>query len=159
MYGDEKLPGISMSEAYRYEGSIWRGYTESTWFKAVKVNGTDGSALSEGSILKELLTDGTFSPITESDIITEVSGLPGARLAIVADKLAVTGTTTTTGEGADAVTEAVPSSVLVGISGVVDKAKLYVGNKAFTELTEEQQICLNTQLEAWNFQLVDVMQA
>ena len=81
--------------------------------------------------------------------------LSGVRLAIVADKSAKTGTTSTV--DGEAVSEA--SSVLVGIAGVVDRSKLYVGDKAFTELSAEQQISLNTQLEAWNFQLVNVMQA
>ncbi len=52
-----------------------------------------------------------------------------------------------------------PSNVLVGISGVVNKNLLYVGETKFTELTDEQKIGLNLQLEAWNFQLVNVMQA
>ncbi|MBR0150865.1 MAG: hypothetical protein IJP89_05840 [Synergistaceae bacterium] len=50
-------------------------------------------------------------------------------------------------------------SVLVGVSGIVNKELLYVGEKRFTELEEAQQIGLNLQLEAWNFLLVNVMQA
>ena len=40
MYGNERLPGIATSDTYRFEGSLWRGYTEATWFKHVKVTGT-----------------------------------------------------------------------------------------------------------------------
>ena len=85
--------------------------------------------------------------------------MPGVRLVIIADKSAKTGATSTSGEGAEAVTEANSSSVLVGTCGKVDKAKLYVGDKVFTELTDEQKIELNLQLEAWGFMLVNVMQA
>ena len=79
-----------------------------------------------------------------------MSSLPGVRLAIVADKTAKTGTTNDD--------ESTPSSVLVGICGVVDKDKLFVGAKAFTELTEEQGINLSLQLEAWGFMPVNVNQ-
>ena len=160
MYGNEKLPGVSVSETYRAKGSIWQGAPESTWFKIVNVNGSEeeGTAISAGTIMKEL-TDGSYTPITESDIVSAVADLPGVRLAIVADKSAKTGTTSTTDEGAEAVTEATPSSVLVGTCGKVDKTKLYVGDKAFMELTDEQKIELNLQLEAWGFMLVNVMQA
>ena len=105
------------------------------------------------------LEDGSFTPIAESDIVSLVADLPGVRLVIVADKTAKTGTTTTTGEGDDTVTESTPSSVLAGFSGKVDKNRLYVGEKLFTELTYAQQIGLNLQLEAWNFMLVNVIQA
>ena len=155
MYGNDKLPGIAVSEQFRYDNSIWQGYTQATWFKVVKVNGTDGAAIKAGTIMKELSTDGSYTPITAGDIVSAISDLPGVRLAIVADKSAKTGTTSTV----DGETVSEASSVLVGISGVVDKSKLYVGDTAFTELTAEQQISLNTQLEAWNFQLVNVMQA
>ena len=156
MYGNETLPVVSVSETYRSKGSIWRGAPEATWFKAVNVNGSEaeGAAIFAGTIMKQL-TDGTYAPIAESDIVSEVSGLPGVRLVIVADKSAKTGTTTTAGSG----TEAVPSSVLVGVCGVVDKAKLFVGDTPFTELTEEQGISLSLQLEAWGFMLVNVTQA
>lgn len=160
MYGNERLPGVSVSETYRAKGSIWQGAPESTWFKTVSVNGSDteGTAISAGAIMKEL-TDGTYAPIAESDIVSAVADLPGVRLVIVADKSAKTGTTTTTGEGSEAVTESKPSSVLVGTCGKVDKAKLFVGDKAFTELTDEQKIGLTLQLAAWGFMLVNVMQA
>ena len=155
MYGNERLPGIAVSEQFRYENSIWQGYTQATWFKVVQVNGTDGAAIKAGTIMKEVADDGSYTPISESDIVAAVSGLPGVRLAIVADKSAKKGTTKTV----DDETVSEPSSVLVGIAGVVDKSKLYVGDKAFSELTDTQKINLNTQLEAWNFQLVNVMQA
>ena len=155
MYGNDKLPGIAVSEQFRYDNSIWQGYTQATWFKVVKVNGTDGAAIKAGTIMKEVSADGSYTPITAGDIVSAISDLPGVRLAIVADKSAKTGTTSTV-EG-ETVSE--PSNVLVGIAGVVDKSKLYVGDKAFTELTDTQKINLNTQLEAWNFQLVNVMQA
>ena len=155
MYGNEKLPGVAVSEQFRYDNSIWQGYTQATWFKVVKVNGTDGAAIKAGTIMKEVAADGSYTPISESDILSAISDLPGVRLAIVADKTAKTGTASTV----DGETVPEASSVLVGISGVVDRSKLYVGDIAFTELTDAQQISLNTQLEAWNFQLVNVMQA
>ena len=160
MYGNERLPGVSVSASYRLKGSIWQGAPEATWFKTVNVNGSEeeSTAISAGTIMKEL-TDGSYTPIAESDIVSAVADLPGVRLAIVADKSAKTGTTTTTGEDSEAVTEETPSSVLVGLCGKVDKAKLFVGDKAFTELTDEQKRGLNLQLEAWGFMLVNVMQA
>ncbi|MBQ3454984.1 MAG: hypothetical protein IJG36_00985 [Synergistaceae bacterium] len=160
MNGNSRLPGVSVSEGYRVtNGSIWQGSPEATWFKAVSVNGTEGEAIKAGTIMKCLIEDGSYTPITEADIVSAVADLPGSRLAIVADKTAKSGTTTTTGEGDDAVTEATPSSVLVGVSGVVNKELLYVGEKRFTELEQAQQIGLNLQLEAWNFLLVNVIQA
>ena len=160
MYGNDRLPGVGISETYRYAGSIWQGAPESTWFKTVSVNGAEetSTTIAQGTILKQV-DDGTYSPITESDIVSEVADLPGVRLVIVADKTAKTGTTTTTGDGADAVTESTPSSVLVGVCGKVDKNRILVSSKKFTELTEAQQKGLNLQLEAWGFMLVNVMQA
>ncbi len=157
MYGNSTLPGIAVSDTYRYEGSIWRGYPEATWFKTVKVNGAsaEASKIEQGTIMKELLADGTFTPIEESDIISAVADLPGARLGIVADKTATTGTTTTV----ESETVVTPSSVLIGIQGQVDMNKLLIGEKKFSDLTDEQKICLNTQLEAWGFQLINVIQA
>lgn len=155
MYGNENLPGVAVSEQFRNEGSIWQGYTQSTQFKVVKVNGTDGAAISIGTIMKEVSADGSYTPIAAGDIVSVTADLPGVRLAIVADKSAKTGTTSTV----DGETVSESSSVLVGIAGVVDKSKLYIGDTAFLELTDEQQINLNTQLEAWHFQLVLVTQA
>ena len=146
MYGNKTLPGISVSQQYRDENSIWRGYPESTWFKALKTSGFTGN-LSAGTIVKENSATGVYSPITTSDIISETANLPGVRLGIVAD------TTANASESTDVV------SVDIGFHGEVDKTKLFVGDTAFTELTETQQINLNTQLEAWGFLLVDVMQA
>ena len=146
MYGNKTLPGISVSQQYRDENSIWRGYPESTWFKARKTSGFTGN-LSAGTIVKENSATGVYSPITTSDIISETANLPGVRLGIVAD------TTANASESTDVV------SVDIGLHGEVDKTKLFVGDTAFTELTETQQINLNTQLEAWGFLLVDVMQA
>ena len=143
MYGNERLPGVAVSEQFRNENSIWQGYTQATWFKIVRVNGSEAADIPVGT------------PIAASDIVSATADLPGVRLAIFADKSAKTGTTKTV-EG-EAVSE--PSSVLVGIAGVVDKSKLYVGDKAFSELNDTQKINLNTQLEAWNFQLVHVTQA
>ena len=159
MYGNEKLPGVAVSEQFRNDSSIWQGYTQATWFKVVHVYGSEADDIPVGTIMKEVPDDGSYTPIAESDILSDVSGLPGVRLAIVADKTAKTGSTKTTGEGTEALTENIPSSVLVGIMGVVDKAKLYVGDKAFSELTYAQKINLNSQLEAWHFQLVNVTQA
>ena len=160
MYGNNTLPNVSVSEDYKVtKGSIWRGYPEATWFKVVKVSGTDGAVLRAGTIVKEDIAAGTYTPIDENDIVTLVANLPGARLAIVADHSATTGTVTTTGEAPNAVTEANPSSVLVGISGIVDKAQLLIGETAFDDLTDAQKIGLNTQLEAWGFQLISVFQA
>ena len=156
MYGNEKLPGVSTSQQYRNEGSLWQGSPSSTWFKTVKVNGdeAEGVAILRGTIMKEL-TDGTYTPISEADIVSAVENLPGSRLAIVADNSAKTGTTTTQDEE----TIKTPSSVLVGICGQVDKGRLLIGDKDFTELTDDQQISLNVQLEAWGFQLISVQQA
>ena len=155
MYGNEKLPGVAVSEQFRNESSIWQGYTQATWFKIVQVNGNESVDIPAGTIMKELADDGSYTPISESDILSDAASLPGVRLAIVADKSAKSGSTVTVDEE----TVSVPSSVLVGIMGVVDKAKLYVGDKAFSELTDSQMINLNTQLEAWHFQLVNVTQA
>ena len=146
MYGNKTLPGISVSEKFRDENSIWRGYPESTYFKTRKISGFTGN-LPAGTIVKENSATGVFSPITTSDIISEVANLPGARLGIVADA------TAEASESSDIVI------VLIGFHGEVDKTKLFVGDTAFTELTEAQQINLNTQLEAWGFMLDDVMQA
>ena len=149
MYGNDTLPGLAVSPTYRNTGSIWLGAPAATWFKSVCVNGT----IEAGSIVKEL-TDGSYAPIEDTDIASNVSSLPGSRLAIVADK-----TTATSGETEDAAAEALPSSVLVGVCGKVDKAKLLIGSKHFTELTDAQQIGLNLQLEAWGFLLLNVTQA
>lgn len=154
MYGNDRLPGVAVSETYRNKGSIWQGAPEATWFKTVSVNWTNGTEgtgtyISAGTIMKEL-EDGSYTPIEESDIVSAVADLPGARLVIVADKTASTGTTI---DG-----EEVSSSVLVGTCGKVDRARVYVADKAFTDLTEAQKLGLNLQLEAWGFQLVNVMQ-
>ena len=156
MYGNQTLPGVSVSDTYRVtNGSIWRGYPEATWFKTVNVNGTDGAELPLGTIMKEVVADGSYTPITESDIITNAANLPGVRLAIVADKTAKTGTT----ETVDEETVSTPSGVLIGIAGIVNKEMLFVGDTRFTELEDAKKIALNTQLEAWNFQLITVVQA
>ena len=162
MYGNDTLPGVAVSETYKSKGSIWQGAPEATWFKAVNVNGSEaeGTPISAGTIMKELPADGSYTPIAVSDIVSDTSGLPGIRLVIVADKTAKTGTTTTAkNEDNEDFTTATPSSVLVGTCGKVDKAKLLVGDTAFTDLTTPQQINLNTQLEAWGFLLVTVLQA
>lgn len=152
MYGNDRLPGVAVSETYRNKGSIWQGAPEATWFKTVGVKGTEGTGtdIPVGTIMKEL-EDGSYAPIEESDIVSLVADLPGARLVIVADKTAKTGTTV---DG-----EEVSSSVLVGTCGKVDRARVYVADKAFSDLTEVQRLGLNLQLEAWGFQLVNVMQA
>lgn len=156
MYGNQTLPGVSVSEDYRVtNGSIWQGSPASTWFKTVSVGGTDNADIPAGTIMKEVVADGTYTPITTADIVSAVADLPGVRLAIVADKTAKTGTT----QEVDGATENVPSTVLVGISGVVNESLLYVGETKFTELEKAQQIALNLQLEAWHFQLVNVAQA
>jgi len=136
MYGNEKLPGVEVSEQYRVaEGSVWRGSYESTWFKVVKVPGE----VKEGLIVKENGMTGVYSPIAADDIITATANLPGVRLGIVADKKA---------EG----------TALIGIQGQVDSNKLFIGDTAFSGLPDNQKINLNTQLEAWGFQLIDVKQ-
>ena len=160
MYGNTTLPGITPGKTTRNDGSIWRGYTEATWFKTVPVSGTaeDVVKIPIGTVLIQDLTDGTYAPITESDIITTIANLPGARLVIVADSTG-TSDTTTAGETEDDADIKESSAVLVGIMGVVDQAQLLVGGKKFGDLTEAQQVCLHTQLEAWNFQPVPVLQA
>ena len=155
MYGNQILPGVSVSETYRVvEGSIWQGYPEATWFKTVKVGGEDGVEIPAGTIMKEL-ADGTYTPIATNDIITGTANLPGARLVIVADKSAKKGSTTEV----DGETVSEASAVLVGISGIVNKGLLYIGETKFTELEEAQQVNLTTQLEAWHFMLINVTQA
>ena len=159
MYGNTTLPGITPGKINRNDGSIWRGYTEATWFKTAPVRGTTEEVvkLPIGTILIQDLTDGTYAPMNESDIIAAVVNLPGSRLVIVADSTGTSGTTTP----ADAETEEdkTTNAVLVGIMGVIDQGRLLIGDKLFGELTEAQQLCLRTQLEAWNFQLVPVLQA
>ena len=163
MYGNNTLPGITPGKTTRNEGSIWRGYTEATWFKTVPVSGTAEEAVKIpiGTVLIQNLTDGTYAPMTESNIITAVANLPGARLVVVADSTGTSGTTIVTEgeEGEEDETVKTSSAVLVGIMGQVDQARLLVGGKKIEELTEAQQMCLRTQLEAWNFQPVPVLQA
>jgi len=141
MYGNEKLPGFEGSEEYRYEGGIWCGSPASTWFKTVKVEGE----VKKGMIIKENLNSSIYSVFEVEDIINMPANLPGVRLGIVADKEA---------KGASGS----PVSVLIGIQGQVDKNKLLIGETAFSGLTDAQKINLNTQLEAWGFQLIDVKQ-
>ena len=155
MYGNKTLPGFAAGITYRDENSIWQGYPESTSFKTVKVTGSDGTKLAVGTILKENISDGTYSVFAKTDIISDVNGLPGVRLGIVADFNAEI----TTDDNEETTTVSNPSTVLIGISGQVDKSKILIDAEKFADLTEEQQYALNTQLEAWNFQLVDVMQA
>ena len=76
MYGNDTLPGLAVSPTYRNTGSIWMGAPAATWFKSVCVNGT----IEAGSIVKEL-TDGSYAPIEDSDIVATVNELPGVRLA------------------------------------------------------------------------------
>ena len=57
MYGNERLPGVAVSEQFRNEGSIWQGYTQSTWFKVVQVNGSEALDIPVGTIMKEVLAD------------------------------------------------------------------------------------------------------
>lgn len=135
MYGNERLPGFEGSESYRYEGSIWRGAPESTWFKIVKISGD----VKQGSIVKEDGATGIYSAIAADDIISAAANLPGVRLGIVADKKP-------------------EETALIGIQGQVDRNKLFIGETAFSELTDAQKTNLNTQLEAWGFQLVNVEQ-
>ena len=136
MYGNERLPGFEASEQYKVtEGSVWRGQPESTWFKVVKIS----NEVKRGIIVKENGATGIYAPMTTDDIITATANLPGVRLGIVADKKA---------EG----------TALIGIQGQVDSNKLLIGDTAFLELTDIQKINLNTQLEAWGFQLIDVKQ-
>lgn len=147
MYGNSTLPGIASSDNLRYEGSIWRGATEATWFKIVNVTGSaeEANAIPLGAIMQEDSSTGLYSPVEVADLDT----LAG-KLVIVADHTAKSGTTVDS--------EAANSKVLVGVMGHVDKAKLIVGDTAFTDLTNAQQIALNSQLEANNFLLVNVMQ-
>ena len=135
MYGNERLPGFEGSETYRYEGSIWRGVPESTWFKIVKISGD----VKQGAIVKEDGATGIYSAIAADEIISTAANLPGVRLGIVADKKP-------------------EETALIGIQGQVDRNKLFIGETAFSELTDAQKINLNTQLDAWGFQLVNVEQ-
>lgn len=159
MYGNNRVPGIRAGEEWRYHGGLWRGAPESTWFKYVMVNGDGAEAtpIPLGTVLKET-ADGSYLPMEEADILTGTAGLPGARLAIVADTTGKTPTTETVeGEnGPESVKKA--SSILVGIMGEVDQDRLIVSGKKWGELTDEQRQGLRTQLESWNFNLVYVMQ-
>ena len=159
MYGNTTLPGITQGKTARNDGSIWRGYTEATWFKTVPVSGASEEAVKIpiGTILIQDLSEGTYAPMAESNIIATVANLPGSRLVIVADSTGTSGTTTPAEDENEDVKST--GTVLVGIMGVVDQARLIVGGKLFGELTEAQQLCLRTQLEAWNFQPVPVLQA
>ena len=137
MYGNERLPGVEVSEQFRYEGSIWRGAVESTWFKhsALAIaEGAEPEAVPEGTILKEVA--GELVPIEAADI--SATGTP---LFILADKTAKTG-----------------AKVLVGTHGQVDKAKLYVGTTIFADLTDEQKLALDSQLRTSGFMLVNVLE-
>ena len=129
MYGNDRLPGVAVSESYRSKGSIWQGAPEATWFKTVSVNGSEeeGAPISAGTIMKQI-SGGSYTPIAVSDIVSTVANLPGVRLAIVADKTAKTGTT----ETVDEETVSTPSSVLIGIAGIVNKEMLFVGDTRFT---------------------------
>ena len=143
MYGNKILPGVSVGTTYRNENSIWQGSPQSTWFKAVKITLADGETISAGLVVKEDISNGSFVPFTTDDIISaSVENLPGVRLGIIAD-------TEATEDG----------SILIGISGQIDKAKIFIGDTAFNDLTDAQKTALNSQFEAWNFQLVNVMQA
>lgn len=144
MYGNKTLPGISVSPTFRNEGGIWRGAPEATWFKIANVSGSgdEPAAIQAGTIMKEDASTGAYTPINAA----EIASLSGVKLAIVADYTAQSGTSE-----AD-------SQVLIGVSGQVDKAKLYIGEKCFTELTDEQKISLNSKLEASGFLLVNVIQ-
>ena len=160
MYGNNRLPGITEGEVFRPEGSIWRGFTQSTWFKVVTVNGSQAEAakIPLGTIMRETL-DGSYHPLEETDILTGTAGLPGSRLGIVADTTGKSGTTET-GQGSNGpVTVRKASSILIGASGEVDQDRLIVGDKKWADLTDEQRQGLRTQLEAWNFNLVCVQQA
>lgn len=159
MYGNNRLPGIGDSTPFRPEGSIWRGFTQSTWFKHVLVNGEDaeGTPIPKGTIMKEF-TDGSYVAMAESDILTGTAGLPGARLVIVADSTGETGTTTTVAGTNGQETVKTARSILVGIMGEVDQDQLIIGGKIWDDLTDTQKKNLRTQMEAWNFSLVHVTQ-
>ena len=94
MYGNTLLPGVTAGASYRNDGSIWRGYTEATWFQTVKVSGEgeEATKIPLGTILIQNLTDGTYTPLTESGIVISASGLPGSRLGIAADTTGTSGT-------------------------------------------------------------------
>ena len=160
MYGNNRLPGIEVTEPYRNEGSIWRGFTQSTWFRVVTVNGDEAEAtkIPLGTVMKEQ-PDGSYLPMEEADILIGTAGLPGSRLGIVADATGQTGTTESVeGEsGPETVTKG--NSILVGIMGEVDQERLIVGGKLWGELDDAQRQGFRTQLEAWNFNPVYVMQA
>lgn len=147
MYGNNRKPGIHEGDKFRPNRTIWLGYPEATWFRTamVKGEGQDAVPLPLGSVVKEVLADGTYVPIKESDIAIAAAGIPGPRLGIVADE-----NVTITDQG---------SSVLLGISGQVDQGRLLVGAKTFEDLTAEQKVHLRQQLEAWGFALEVVQQS
>ena len=159
MNGNNRVPGIRAGEEWRYHGGLWRGAPESTWFKYVMVNGDDAETtkIPLGTVMKET-TDGSYLPMEDADILIGTAGLPGARLAIVADTTGKTGTTETV-EGANGLeTVKKPWTILVGIMGEVEQDRLIVGGKLWGDLTDEQRQGLRAQLESWNFNLVYVMQ-
>ena len=160
MYGNKTLPGLGESKPYRPEGSIWRGWTESTWFKNVIVNGDSAEAkfIPKGTIMKEL-ADGTYTTMETGDILTGTAGLPGVRLVIVADSTGASGTTEIVNGANGPETVKKSRSILVGTMGEVDQDRLIIGGKTWSELADSQQRGLRTQLEAWNFQPVVVIQA
>ena len=160
MYGNERLPGIGESAGYRPEGTIWRGAVQSTWFKHVRVagGGAETVKIPLGTIMKEA-PDGTYVVMEEAEILTGTAGLPGARLAVVADSTGRTGTVETVEGASGPETVEKPWALLVGIMGEVDQDRLIVGGKKWGELTDEQRRGLRTQMEAWNFSPVHVTQA
>ena len=159
MYGNRVLPGFNTGTAYKVPtGSIWRGFPEATCFKVVQVDGESDAAskLVIGTIMNEG-ADGKWTAIAETDIISQTSNLPSSRLGIVADTTAETGYTYTPEGASDPVT--VDNGILIGVMGEVDRDKLLVGSKAYSDLTDTQKANLETQLSAWNIQPVFVFQA
>ena len=147
MFGNKVLPGLEGHAATRCWGSIWKGDPESTWGRIKKVKNKSGTTFSLplGTVLKMDKADGAYTPMELSDIASDYGGLPGPRLTVVADQ-----NVSVKPEGA---------TVGVGICGEIDRARLIVGGKAWSELTDAQRVMLEPQLALWGFGLNDVMQA
>lgn len=141
------FPGIYRGEPFRYEGSIWAGAPESTWFDVVSIDTPVADiTISLGHILKQNLTTGKFEVATASDLVTDVSGLPGLPLAISTDK-----DTKIEASNAD-------GTVGVGTSGRVDQNRLKLDTINWKDMTVAQKTMLSAQLRAWGFSLVNVEQ-
>ena len=148
MYGNYKIPDFKKGTTVRESGSIWKGEPQATWWAYAKCKGALATAtdLPLGTIVKEDPTDGTFVAAATTDIVAAASAYPGVQLAIVADNTAK-------------VTNAGDTTVLLGISGLIDKEQLIIRGVKISTLTAAQQRFLTAQLRLWGFSVVEVQQS